>query len=185
MRSLGVVLLGAGFLIAAFGLVRERESVTWALYGAGLTISVLGIGLQKIVRYAQGHDEEVLLANMTVLINALEQLHTKLHALVRKRRELDVYEVSARIDRDLLPDINEFVAARETVIHKYGLAAFARMMDPFASAERALNRAWSASADGYVDEVFLSLERAERLIERALVAVRSVHFTETPLDEEK
>jgi hypothetical protein len=60
-----------------------------------------------------------------------------------------------------MDDINDFVEAREAIIARYGLAKYAEMMDNFALGERALNRAWCASADGYIDELHICLERAE------------------------
>ena len=42
---------------------------------------------------------------------------------------------------------------------QFGLAAFADVMTAFASGERSINRAWSASADGYFDEAESCLER--------------------------
>jgi hypothetical protein len=44
-------------------------------------------------------------------------------------------------------------------------------MTEFAAGERAVNRSWSAAADGYVDEVAVCLEKAElffRNVETAL-----------------
>jgi len=52
-------------------------------------------------------------------------------------------------------------------MHRFGLPAYAGIMTEFATAERSINRAWSASADGYIDEVWLSLDRAQRRMHRA------------------
>jgi hypothetical protein len=54
-----------------------------------------------------------------------------------------------------------FVDARTAIGHVYGLQEYADVMSYFASAERALNRAWSASTDGYVNEVNSSLQKAK------------------------
>jgi len=42
----------------------------------------------------------------------------------------------------------------------YGLQSYADLMSAFACGERYVNRAWSASADGYIDEVRASLDTA-------------------------
>jgi len=44
---------------------------------------------------------------------------------------------------------------------------YANIMSPFAIGERLLNRAWSASADGYVDEVKDCIRRARVEMQRA------------------
>lgn len=66
-----------------------------------------------------------------------------------------------RATRDLVPSL---VDVRERLVARMGLGGYAAFMDAFASAERVLNRSWSAAADGAVDESIESLEiAAERL----------------------
>jgi hypothetical protein len=63
--------------------------------------------------------------------------------------------------RDLVPPI---VEQRDRLVARMGLGSYAALMDVFASAERAMNRAWSAAADQHLDESLESLELAsERL----------------------
>ena len=69
-------------------------------------------------------------------------------------------------------DIISFVEARESIGHVYGLAAYADIMSYFASGERYLNRVWSASADGYIDEVAAYLEKAQLQFSEALDKLR-------------
>jgi hypothetical protein len=57
-------------------------------------------------------------------------------------------------------DLNEFAEARETMIHVFGMQQFADVMSAFAAGERYINRVWSASTDGYVDEVQKYIKRA-------------------------
>ncbi|MDQ7012389.1 MAG: hypothetical protein Q9O74_00660 [Planctomycetota bacterium] len=62
---------------------------------------------------------------------------------------------------DLVPAIAD---QRERLVARMGLGTYASLMDIFSSAERAINRAWSAAADQVIDESIESLERAaERL----------------------
>jgi hypothetical protein len=44
--------------------------------------------------------------------------------------------------------------------HVFGLQSYADVMSAFAAEERYINRVWSASTDGYVDEVRNYLNRA-------------------------
>ncbi len=46
------------------------------------------------------------------------------------------------------------------MIHVFGIQNYADVMSNFAAGERYINRVWSASTDGYVDEVRMYLERA-------------------------
>ncbi|MEE9465766.1 MAG: hypothetical protein V3W14_09380, partial [Candidatus Neomarinimicrobiota bacterium] len=58
-----------------------------------------------------------------------------------------------RIDASFPDDLETFTSSREVISHLFGLQAYADVMSEFAAGERYLNRVWSASADGYVDEV--------------------------------
>jgi hypothetical protein len=53
--------------------------------------------------------------------------------------------------------------------HIFGLQGYADVMSAFAAGERYINRVWSASTDGYVDEVHSYLERATQQIREARV----------------
>jgi len=55
---------------------------------------------------------------------------------------------------------NNFANARESMKHVFGLQNYADVMSAFAAGERYVNRVWSASTDGYVDEVRNYLNRA-------------------------
>ncbi len=77
-----------------------------------------------------------------------------------------------RIDELFSNDLAIFVQARESISHLYGLQAYADIMSYFASGERYLNRIWSASADGYIDEVNIYLDKAQQQFADALAKVR-------------
>jgi hypothetical protein len=53
-----------------------------------------------------------------------------------------------------------FVDARNELRARLGVAGFAQLMDRFAGAERLINRAWSAAADGVLEEAVASLDIA-------------------------
>jgi hypothetical protein len=69
----------------------------------------------------------------------------------------------------LREDLNDFANARESMKHIFGLQNYADVMGAFAAGERYINRVWSASTDGYVDEVHSYLDRATRQIREARV----------------
>ncbi len=65
-----------------------------------------------------------------------------------------------RIDELFTEDLDIFVEARQSIAHIYGLSAYGDVMSSFVAGERYLNRVWSASADGYIDEVNTYIEKA-------------------------
>jgi hypothetical protein len=82
---------------------------------------------------------------------------------------LPVYEALFEIDRLLREDLNNFANARESMKHIFGLQSYADVMSAFAAGERYINRVWSASTDGYVDEVHNYLDRATQQFREARV----------------
>ena len=59
------------------------------------------------------------------------------------------------------------VEGRDVLVGTLGMAGFAELMDAFSRLERALNRAWSAAADGVLDE-------AQRCIDEAVAQAPEV-----------
>ena len=60
-----------------------------------------------------------------------------------------------------------FIAARPALVARLGLGGYAQLMDHFAAAERQLNRAWSAAADGYATDAVECLDNASTLLGEA------------------
>ena len=56
--------------------------------------------------------------------------------------------------------MRDFADGRDSITVEYGLSVFAEVMTQFAAGERAINRAWCAAADRYVDEAAACVERA-------------------------
>ena len=54
----------------------------------------------------------------------------------------------------------QVVEGRDALVAVLGLARFAELMDAFSRLERALNRAWSAAADGALDEALRCIDAA-------------------------
>ncbi len=101
-----------------------------------------------------------------------------------EREQVGVFGFCQRIDDDCMEPINDFVEAREAIIHQRGLATYAKLMDNFALGERALNRAWCAAADGYIDELYSCLERAQLSMTAALgVVAEQVASDAEPADD--
>jgi len=70
--------------------------------------------------------------------------------------------------------LNTFVEARESIAHTHSLNAYADVMSSFAAGERYLNRVWSASTDGYIDEVNAYLDKAQEQFVESLAKIRNL-----------
>jgi hypothetical protein len=73
-----------------------------------------------------------------------------------------------RIGRLQLDRLDAFVAARPALIARLGMGGYAQLMDRFAAAERQINRAWSAAADGVLEESLICIDDALPLLDEAI-----------------
>lgn len=95
----------------------------------------------------------------------LESLRGKLLATPAQRDRLAA--IVADIGHMQQTHIAAFLNARPELTARLGLGGYARLMDAFAAAERAINRAWSAAADEVESEANACLDRAAALLEEA------------------
>ena len=84
--------------------------------------------------------------------HALRDLAAKLDALAQRAPSMDAEELHAAVEALLTADVFTIVESRDVVQARHGSAAFVAVFGPFASAERMLNRTWSAAVDGNVEE---------------------------------
>ncbi len=105
---------------------------------------------------------------MKAIETSLAQIVEKISQLNAQKQFVDIYDIRHRIDELFPGDLTSFVQARESIAHVHGLQAYADVMSSFAAGERYLNRVWSASADGYVDEVNIYLDKAQEQFAESL-----------------
>jgi len=167
IRVVGHVLLWLGFLIGAFVAVRSVEvdgapwsTISWPAYGAAMFVAIVGVVVLRTSKTAVG----VASAEAAGAVDQLEAILTRMQSTVEQwstqSQEINVYDFHTMIDETLAEDLGQFADLRECLIPEFGLDHYARIMTEFALAERTINRIWSASADGYVDEVRTCLDRA-------------------------
>ena len=145
-----------------------------SLYGAGLAMGVFGIALVRRAMHGEATDEVRISANIQTLESSLERITSEARAFANSKADHDVYEMRHYIDRTFRVDLMAFADARESIAHSYGLQAYSEVMSRFAAGERYLNRVWSASTDGYVDEANRYIDRAADQFEDALATFEAV-----------
>ena len=183
MKQLGFALMSLGFLAAAFFTVQHPEKVAWVPWGVATAVTALGAILLRLAQRVSASDAAEMASNIAIIDKNLALLVERISKLNRDKNESNVFEYCGRIDDDCIEAINDFVEAREAMIHSYGLATYAKLMDNFALAERSLNRAWCASADGYIDELHACIERADRFMQAAHDVVKQARGTQGSADE--
>jgi hypothetical protein len=94
-----------------------------------------------------------------------EQLLRDLPAMGSEKAQLDA--IVERLGDAQKTHLADFVDARPRLIAKLGMSGYAELMDRFAAAERQINRAWSAAADGYLAESMRCLHNAPSMLAEA------------------
>ncbi len=174
MKKLGYLLVFVGFVAASLVSVTDVLQVNWVLFSIFLIISIVGIFLIRRSEKKETMHEETLLKNMKAIEQSLARIVDDVKLI---RSEIDPnrpQEVHKRIDERLPDHLETFIESRKTIGHVHGLQAYGHIMNYFATAERYLNRVWSASADGYIDEITEYMERSEKQFEEALAALRGL-----------
>ena len=173
MRPCGHLLLWIGFLSAAFWSVFRMEvadnkwsTIPWGWYFGSVVIGVIGIVLLRRADRQVHADHTQTEAEYSVIQQSLAVLVATVGKLSSNRQHIPS-EVLRCIDEECAPTFAEFADARRALIKRFGLQEYADVMTEFAAAERYVNRSWSAAADGYVDEVAVSLDKADRHLQNA------------------
>ncbi len=160
MRRLGYLLITAAFLYGAYLLVLDERLVSWPPYLLGFAVGALGVALVRIAQHLEATHEDRQSANIESLRSSLSHVVDEIERLEAEKNTINVYDLRIRIDERLRADLDTFAEARQVLSHLYGLRAYADVMSPFAAGERYLNRVWSASTDGYVDEAHAYITHA-------------------------
>jgi len=158
MKRIGLGLITVSFLAGAYLASLDPESMNWLVFLPVLAVGVAGAVMARVAHRNRHGSDEAVRTNTTLLRDSLDRVIGEVERL--RMDTPGVYDVSRIIDRRILEHLNAFVSVRDTMKVAYGLPGFAAVMGPYAGGERYLNRVWSASADGYVDEVTEYLGRA-------------------------
>jgi hypothetical protein len=166
-RICGHLLLWIGFLVGAFVSVRSTEvkdapwlTISWPVYGVALFVAIIGVIILRTTKRPVVVDSKGEVGAIDELATILSRVHATVDRWNKTSGKISVYDFHGMIDEELADDLGRFADLREALIPEFGLDHYARIMTEFALAERTVNRIWSASADGYVDEVQTCLSRA-------------------------
>lgn len=160
MKQLGYLLLCAGFISAAYATALEVENVNWTLFAISALAAIAGVVMLKRHARTVAQSDEVLESNRAELRESIENVVRDLREIVSSGSVRGA-ALRDRIDTRLRPDLIRFADARESMVHLFGLQAYADIMSHFAAGERYINRVWSSSADGYDVEAARYLGKAE------------------------
>lgn len=161
-----------GFVGGALASVLHEEAVRWEWFVPAVIAGAVGVVLLWTSRRREVRAVGRLSTNLVAIEESLSRVVANILQLNEERHALNPYDVHHRIEALFADDLNTIVEARQSIVHSYGLAAYGDVMNSFAAGERYLNRVWSASADGYIDEVNEYLEKAKDQFVETLTLVR-------------
>jgi hypothetical protein len=172
MKLFGFLLVTFGFITAALATVVDESAVRWLWYVPALIVGAVGVATIRINDARQSKTEHHVTSRIETVESTLEKIAANIKSLNAEKHSINTYEMRHRIDELFIDDLELFVGARESISHRYGLTAYGEVMSSFAAGERYLNRVWSASADGYVDEVNTYLDKAQEQFNESLEKIR-------------
>jgi len=175
MRNLGLLLLFGAFVVGAYLTALDPLEIQWNWFLPVIGLGTLGLYLIRRDRHGTSRTAHVLAGNQSELSQSISAIVEKLDPIRSEFNPRNLEPVRQAIDKRLRGEINRFVQARESMIHLYGLQAYADVMSDFAAGERYLNRVWSASTDGYAGEVRTYLDKAADQFSRAKSRLESTN----------
>jgi hypothetical protein len=167
MKSIGFLLLIGGFLAAAYSTTLDTQMTDWYLFVPAAIAAIVGVLIIKRQARGEARSEHVLTANRTELRESLSNITRDLEQIGSESAVLSAVQLRDAIDEKLRNDLRRFADARESLIHLYGLQAYADIMSDFAAGERYVNRVWSAAADEYDAEAWAYIGKALGRFEEA------------------
>ena len=175
MRGVGYFLLVVGFLAGAFASATDPLDVPWGWFVPAVLVGAFGVALVRRAVHTTARAGHVLAKNREDVEDSLVRIVRGLEEMTGGERTIPPWEYRFEIDHRFREDLSRFAEARESLAHLYGLAAYAEIMSAFAAGERYLNRVWSASADGYMDEATHYLGRSLEQFREAAERLEQAH----------
>ncbi|MBN2138904.1 MAG: hypothetical protein JW720_13935 [Sedimentisphaerales bacterium] len=177
MKNLGLLMITVGFLGGALASVMDNETVRWGYFACGMGLGVAGVVVTRKGHRKQSTAEGKLAENIEAVETSLGNIVENITRLDEEKESISPYDFRHKVDELFLEEIARFVEARESIGHLFGLNAYGEVMTRFAAGERYLNRVWSASADGYVDEVNDYVGKAREQFTDSLERIRQLKAT--------
>jgi hypothetical protein len=149
--------------VKEFALGRWKEGWLFGLACLGLTAAatLMRVDARRALARsagANGTDAGARLSPEQALGAAQRSLEELRTSLTTQTDEADLKRIVECLNDLQATHFVSFVDARPALLGSLGMARYARLMGSFATAERQLNRSWSAAADRIAEEALLSLD---------------------------
>ncbi len=171
LSIIGQCLLWLGFLGGSLATVLRLENeqapwqtIPWLAYLGSVLVGVVGVVLLRLQKAAERSQSASSQVGLEAVTAHLQTAASQVGQLVQQLDDMTCEDVLEFVDQKCGPSLAEFADGRQVISDRFGTTVYAAVMTEFASGERYLNRAWSAAADGYVDEVQRSAGYAHQFL---------------------
>ena len=141
--------------------------IPWVWYLISAAGCVVGIVLLFKSRKSDAEKSQKSKSSLAQIQTSFGRLISNINQLASETDTIPPSHIVKRIDEQLADDFRVIADGRDNITAEYGLDVFADVMTQFAAGERSINRAWSAAADGYMDEAETCIKRSRELISNA------------------
>lgn len=177
LKELQSILAAKGMSLEGLSEVASPENgwhlIPWFWYSIATAVCFGGVVLLHMSRQTETQKSEKSAASLNEITQALERAIENSRQLAAEASKLAPSKIVDRIDNVLAEDLRIFADGRDSMTTEHGLMVFADVMSPFAAGERAINRAWSAAADGYIDEASVCLQRGHEMLTAASAELKN------------
>ena len=155
MSQVGFFVFVVGIAIAISGGAKMPTTGDWPdtvpLFLVGCAITILGLVIWRkalaaahVVHSAESEKQDAM-ALLAALMGPAKKLGSEIDSL-------DVETINSRADDLIETYVLPFAEDRKSILQEFGMDLGADVLCTMAFGERMLNRVWSASADGHVQE---------------------------------
>jgi len=174
MNRIGLILIALSFLVGSYITVLREWTVNWTGFLPVLAVGLVGVALVQLSQRRQAQEQDKVEEDIQSIEESLEKIVKDARQLDKDKDQIPIYELHEHIDEIFIEDLNNFVERRESIGHAYSLQDYADIMSHYAAGERYLNRVWSTSVDGYIDEAHKFVTRAEQQFTQAYDRLKSL-----------
>ncbi len=149
----------AGAMVAAAPM-NER----WGLFAAFSAMIISGIILRRygLHHASQNNTGETSMDDLAVL---LQNIDGNLARIIEDKGSISEKVLCSHLYDLIITPVLQFKNSRTLILDAWGMSDYAIIMSEFSEGERLLNRAVSASSDGYLVEAYDSLQDASPSID--------------------
>jgi hypothetical protein len=124
MKLVGFLMVVFGFVVAALASVVDENAIKWLWYIPALALGTAGVAVIRTDEARRSKTEHHVTAKIETINGSIGRIVANINKLNSEKHSINTYDMRHRIDELFIKDLEMFVDARESIGHRYGLAAY-------------------------------------------------------------